>query len=278
MEYKVFPFIITNYKENSVIQNALNIVIIKDTQMINFFNYIDTNAEYNINTEQLRKLYKDRVDEAIEFMKINRLIDEVHPKNIKYKDITVVSNDEIFINSMRFNTIGLNEKFIFEFLPENNDKFKINYPDNLYIFFLNPFNYKYYVELVNVIRDNNILSRFGFFYNQSIYLSNYYKKEWNNPCPLCFFGNIEATLRGKSKAYNTVSFQTILDIVYKKDPSFKIENVFTNNSILPFVSVLLAQLYIYDNSLINNVQYIDFNNNIVLSDQAIYWEMCDCYE
>ncbi|MBU3228910.1 McbB family protein [Clostridium algidicarnis] len=278
MEYKVFPFIITNYEKTSVIQNSLNTVIVKDEQMICFFNWVDSNSVYNVSKDHLIRIFKEETCEAIEFMKFNHLIDEVNEKNIKFKNVTVVSNDEVFINSVKFNSDGHSEKFIYELLPMDFNEFKITNPQNLYLFFLNPFNYKYYSELVNVIRNNNILSRFGFYYNHSLLLSNYYKKEWCNPCPLCFFGNIESSLRGMYKGSTAVSFLTLLDLIYKKDPGFVIKNTFSNYSISMFVNTILNDIVITDHSHINNVKYIDFNKNIVLLDQAIHWELCDCYE
>ena len=278
MDYRVFPFLITNYEEMSVIQNYKNIVIIKDIEMINFFNWIDSNEIYKVSIDQINELFNDRTEQAIEFMRNNYLMDKIRPKIINFENIRVISNDETFINSMKFNSIGHNEKFIYELLPRDFHEFEVNNILDLYIFFLNPFNYKYYTELVNIIKENNVLSRFSFYYNNSIFLSNYYKKEWYNPCPLCFFGNVESSLRGKSKVLNTVSFQTLLDLIYKKDPAFEIQNTFTNYSISIFVNTLLNDMDIIDNSQLNNVQYIDFNRNIVLADQAIHWELCDCYE
>ena len=278
LKYKVFPFLITDYEKISVVQNSQNTVIIKDPQMIYFFDWVDSSGIYQVSTDQLNEIFTDRTDKAIEFMKQNFLLGDIKQKIIKFENVTVVSNDKVFMDSMKFNSKGHLDKFIFEVLPRDFHQFKINNSQNLYIFFLNPFNYKYYIELVNIIRDNNILSRFGFYYDHSIFLSNYYKKEWYNPCPLCFFGNIESSLRAKSKVLNTVSFQTLLDLIYKKDPEFEIQNTFTNYSISTFVNTLLNDLNIVDNSQINNVQYIDFNKNIVLSDQATHWELCDCYE
>lgn len=276
--FKIHPFIITNYDDMSVIQNSLSTVVLKNAEMINFFNWADSNAEYNVSLEKLNSFFKDETDTAIEFMKANKLIGITVSKNINFENVVIVSNDKTFLNSMKFNACGHFENFIYEDLPDNFNEFKINNPDDLYIFFLNPFNYKYYSELVSIVKEHNTLCRFAFYYNHSIFLSNYYKKEWGTPCPLCFFGNLEASLRGKSKELSTVSFQTLLDLVYKKDPQFKIENSFNNYSILIFVNIILNELKIKDNSYINNVQYIDFNRNTVLMDQAIHWELCDCYE
>lgn len=278
MEYRIFPFLITNCEEISVIQNSQSTVILKKSEMIDFFNWIDSSGVYEVSMKQLNEIFNEQTEKAIEFMQRNNLIGEIKQKIISYEDITVVSNDEIFIKSMKFNSKGHNENFIYELLPRDFHDFKINNLQSLYIFFLNPFHYKYYTELINIIRDNNILSRFGFYYEHRIFLSNYYKQEWYNPCPLCFFGNVESSLRGNSKLLNTVSFQNLLDLIYKKEPGFEVENTFNNYSILTFVDTLLKDLDIDNNSQINNVQYIDFNKNIVLSDQAIHWELCDCYE
>lgn len=278
MEYKIFPFIITDCEEYSVIQNAKNTVILKDSLMISFFHWVEKNVEYNINKVQLSEFFKEEVDEAILFMKNNSLLNDVILINMEFEKITVVSNDKIFKDSMKFNSIGRDENITYELLPKDINDFHINNTEDLYIFFLNPFNYRHYIELVNFVKECNVVSRFAFYYNHSIFLSNYYKKEWYNPCPICFFGNVESSLRGASKASNTVSFQTLLDLIYKKDPKFEIKNNFTNYSILTLVNTLLDELNYIDNTHINDVKYIDFNRNIVMSDQSMHWELCDCYE
>lgn len=276
--FKIYPFIITNYDDMSVLQNSINTVILKNKDMIDFFNWVDAKAEYEVSIQKISGFFNEITDDAIEFMKSNNLIEIITPKKISFKNVVVVSNDVTFLNSIKFNSGGHRENFIYEELQDNLSDYKIKGNDDLYIFFLNPFNYKRFTELVNIVRNNNVLCRFAFYYNYNIFLSNYYKKDWVNPCPLCFFGNLESSLRGKYSALNTVSFQTLLDLIYKKDPKFQIENLFTNYSISPLVNVILNELDINDNSLINNVQYIDFNKNIVLMDEAIHWELCDCYE
>lgn len=278
MGYRIFPFIITDCEEYSVIQNAKNTVILKDSLMISFFHWVEKDVQYNISKEQLREFFNEEVDEAIRFMKNNSLLSDANSINMEFEKITVVSNDKTFIDSMRFNAIGRDENITYELLPNDISDFHVNNTEDLYIFFLNPFNYRHYSELVNIVKEYNIVSRFGFYYNHSIFLSNYYKKEWYNPCPMCFFGNVESSLRGMSKASNTTSFQTLLDLIYKKDPKFEIKNKFSNYSILIFVNTLLDELNYIDNTHINNVSYIDFNRNTVMSDQSMHWELCDCYE
>ena len=76
----------------------------------------------------------------------------------------------------------------------------------------------------------------------------------------------------------TTSFQSILDIIYKRHPDFNVENKFTNYSIKGLVNLLLDQIDIKNNAVINNVYSIDFINNIVSVDEAMHWELCDCYE
>jgi len=214
LEYKVLPFIITNYDEISVIQNAVNTVIINDAEMIEFFNKIDFNSEHKLSYDNLCETFKDKKDNAIEFLINNLLIQKVKTKIIEYEKVVIISNDEVFINSMKFNSNGHYEKIICEILPDDLRKFKINNINNMYIIFLNPFNLKYYIELVNIIKEKNVLSRFAFYYNNRIFISNYYKKEWYNPCPLCFFGNIESSLRGRGRALNTISFEKHLIVAY----------------------------------------------------------------
>ena len=87
--------------------------------MIDFFNWVDSNEVYEVSIEQLNKIFKEKTDTAIEFMQQNHLLGKVKQKIINYEGVTVVSNDEIFINSMKFNSNGHNEKFTYELLPRD---------------------------------------------------------------------------------------------------------------------------------------------------------------
>ena len=114
LKYKVFPFLITDYEKISVVQNSQNTVIIKDPQMIYFFDWVDSSGIYQVSTDQLNEIFTDRTDKAIEFMKQNFLLGDIKQKIIKFENVTVVSNDKVFMDSMKFNSKGHLDKFIFE--------------------------------------------------------------------------------------------------------------------------------------------------------------------
>jgi McbB family protein len=278
LTYKIIPFLITNYDDKSVVQNSENLVILKDKNMIDFLNWCDENAVYEVKREQVENFLKDRTSDGIKFMIDNNLIYLIKGKPVDYKDIVIYSNDDVFLDSMKFNAKGYDRKFLYKKLAVDNTNVGNLKKGNLYIIFLNPFNFRYFSEVVGSFREQNILCRFAFYYNNKIYITNYYKREWYNPCPLCFFGNLEASLRGMSAAYNTVSFQTLLDLIYKKDAKFQVKNNFSNYDMMLLTETLLYSLEIKNMSNINNVYYVDIKDHSVYSDSAMYWELCDCYD
>lgn len=278
MNYIVNPFLITEISDGAVIQNSKKTVVIKDSDLINFFNVCEKNNKYGYTYEELDDYFNSKIEIVLDFLKDNNLIKEETIPNIDYKSITVVSNDTVFLDSILFNTQGIDKKINIKNIKASYEKFEVTDYDSLYIVFLNPFDFQTLHNIVDKLKEANVISKVCFYYNHKIYMSNFYKKQWFNPCPICFFGNVEATLRGKSKALNTVPFQSLLDYIYNKKPNFKIENKFSPHQLVLFVQTLIENLAMFDNRHANLVNYIDFNNNSVGCDEAIHWELCDCYE
>lgn len=276
--FKILPYIITAIDDYAVIQNAQNTVVVKSIPLIEFFKKYDSETHLYFSKEDLKMIFIDEADIIIKFMIDNKLLRLESPRNISYKKVIFCSNDSTFIESAKFNLnsrdtvmefISLNELIECELLPD---------ADSLYIVFLNPFNINVLSKVVDSLNCMNALMKVGFYYNNMIYASNYYKREWNNPCPKCFFSNLEGTLRGRSKGTKTVSFATLMDLIYKKEPLFNIHAKLENNDLLPLIDILNDDLRSDQNSQANLVNMIDFNKRIVWTDKAIYWEVCSCYE
>ena len=139
LRYKVIPFLITNYDDISVVQNSDDLAILNDKNMINFFNWCDENAVYEVNEEQIEMFLKDKVTNAIEFMMENNLIYLIKDRLIDYNNIVIYSNDDTFLKSIEFNADGYDGDILYKRLLLDHTNMESLDKDNLYIVFLNPF-------------------------------------------------------------------------------------------------------------------------------------------
>lgn len=265
--YNLYPFIITNYEDTSILQNSFTTIILKDRELIKFLNWIDINEVYEVSNEEIESLLGKKHEEILDFMINNKIIHECIKPKLAFKDIIVISNDKLFLDNMQYISQGIESKLKSIFFDKNLDNIEIK-KDNLYLVFLNPFNITLYTNISDILHNKNVIYRIAFYYNNYIFVSNYHKKEWVNPCPICFYHNVESSLKAKYNSMGTTSFQSILDIIYKRHPDFNVENKFTNYSIKGLVNLLLDQIDIKNNAVINNVYSIDFINNIVSVDEA----------
>lgn len=272
------PFLITELDENIVLQNVHNIYIIKDKAMIELIKYLDENGVQIIDKELLDRFFIDKIDAATKFLVGNKIIEKVKAKAINYDKVRIFSNDNIISKSIEFNSSGIQKKILLHEINDISDDSIHEMKEDLCVLILNPFNYHLMTSLISKFQKENILVRVCFYYNNKFYLSNYYKREWYNPCPLCFFAHLESCLRSESKHYNTTSFQTILDLIYSKKPMFNIQNLFTNYAALSVVQSILRGIENIDNKDIIGIIAIDINSNTLVYEQALHWELCDCYE
>ena len=153
-----------------------------------------------------------------------------------------------------------------------------SYPKDVLIVFLNPFDLKTMNELTEEIKKKNLLVKFIFAYNNKIYFSNFYKKSWCNPCPMCFFYELESQLRGENSE-DQISFQTMIDVLYEQKAQFSVH--------LPLDSIdyihIICLLSKYFNKEIKSYYYdevleLDLADYKVSEDTAYHWGYCDCYE
>ncbi|EJH6411503.1 McbB family protein, partial [Enterococcus faecalis] len=135
-----------------------------------------------------------------------------------------------------------------------------------------------YEIIVNIAKEKNVVVKIIFSYNHHIYFSNFYKREWYNPCPICFFSELESQLRGEITS-DTANFQTIIDLLYTKSQNFAIEYPLQKDDYFTIVYTIMRNL---DSDLmkcdLDEVLSIDLNNHLVTKDIAYHWGYCDCYE
>ena len=281
LNYRIFPYIITDIDDYAVVQNVKTICFLKDKKLIKFLKNKESEYTLNFTYEILNEYMGTQTDESLQFLLENQLIEEIKKVDLLYDKLIVTSNDKLIIDSMNYNLDGINVKYSCHYFENKNLKYKCyekNTEKPLYIIVLNPFNYSEFVKIVEDMKQKNVICRFAFLYNNKFYITNYYKKDWYNPCPLCFFSQLETSLRAKSKIYSRPTFQTIMDLIYKKSTNFNIEIKLNNFKCLILIKGLLEDIEKLDEVNIKNIKAIDINNGYVEYDQALHWELCDCYE
>lgn len=280
MEYKVYPFILnTLVEKQTIIQNVKGIVILKNRQMVDLFDYLDVNNIDVISDEIISHFFYENSDEAIQFMLKHNLIYRERKIKINFKKVNFYTNCRKIKECLNLNLSGypavtgtVNDFDL--------DVLEFDYEQmigNLNVFILNPFNYKKFVYLVNKLKDKDVMFQIVFYYNRGFYFSNYFKKEWNTPCPICFFSKIESELRAEAMA-GIDSFQTVMDLIYYRKEYFENKIELENHMIVPMIYMIIKQIRSGDEQLIKFVNYININTYSVKTDIATYWELCECNE
>ena len=149
---------------------------------------------------------------------------------------------------------------------------------DLLIVFFNPFNLDKMNQIDLFAKKKNILVKFIFPYNNKIYFTNFYKKSWYNPCPMCFFYMLESQLRGETEE-NNINFQTLLDLLYAQKAIFDIHLPLDSSVYLQIIYHLARYLRnMPDDNKLDEVLEICLKDFSVNRDIACHWGYCDCYE
>lgn len=253
-----------------VIQNSNGINFIKDIKLGNFLEYIDENNLNIFSLEIFRKFFEDQeLDKYIEFLKSSEIIVDYDLDYESYiSKIGIYSNCELVREY--FNFIS-DEKFEFFYDIEEGYKYDI------IVLFFSPFILQEYNNLVDKFKNFKIPLMTCFCYNNKFYISNLYKSDWCNPCPKCFFSNLETSLRAYGNMQNSPSFQTIVDLIYSYNCNFKIEFPIDKRNLIYTISEIIKIANTDINILANKIVEIDLNGNISY-DVPTHWEICDCFE
>ncbi|MQQ29130.1 McbB family protein [Streptococcus mitis] len=282
MQYNIYQFVITDFKKYLVVQNCKGITIIKDKKIISFFKQLDKDNRLCISQSFLEEFFGSDTASIVEYLMDSSLIYKEINKE-RFKKIRILSNNEDFILSAEYNNknsssyivenriIGSSSNFL-EYLKNIS-----GVDESLFIISLLPFDYSDFLKIVNIMSEKDVMCAFVFSYNNSLYLTNIYKKTWYNPCPKCFFAHLEASLRSYSRATGTVTFQTVIDLLYNNKVKY--------SPTLPLTSVLtleiLSELFKIEKTDLNELssRIVQVNEETGISyDCAIHWELCDCFE
>lgn len=273
--YRIQPFIWQKLlNDQTVFQTQSSTVIIQNKELSNYLIALEKNNKLEITSQEIEDFWGSKTNEIIDFLTNQKLLVPEVEQEIYLKKILVLSNDEKFIDSMNYNIHGLYKIIMVN--QKELETYTTNKTDIL-IVFLNPFKLDYLLEIYKIAREKDIICKFIFSYNNKIYFSNYHKKTWYNPCPLCFFYSIESELRGEENG--EISFQTIIDLFYAQNIRFEINLPLSQTAYLHIIYLLTKYLTnISDKYLIDEVAELDLQDNTIRKDTAYHWGYCDCYE
>ena len=277
--YKIRPFLIYDIEIGTVFQNGLNTVVVKNKEVIELLKDLDKGKELEISEEKLKSYFPNNFEAALKFILNNNIIYEEIKPVFSFKDLHVYSNCDAFKTTLDFfiKDIDFFEK------KEIHDLENYNYlpkKDDLAIIFLNPFELGEFKNVVDKFKETGCVVKFIFYYNNSIYISNYYKPEWKNPCPKCFFYSLEAQLRSYGQNPEYLNFQTLVDMFSAKEIKFKSEALLKPHNFIGVMDALFNQFKNINNfnAIVNEVWEISVETTYTNTDYCYHFDMCDCYE
>ena len=273
--YRIQPFIWQKLLDDQIVfQTQNSTVVIRNKDLSDFLIALEKENKQEISRQVSETVCGTNADKITDFLVNQKILIPEIKQEININKILVFSNDAKFIDSMSYNIGDLYEIVIVN--KKELEAYQTVITDML-IVFLNPFKFDYLVEIYKIVREKDIICKFIFSYNNRIYFSNYHRKTWYNPCPLCFFYSIESTLRGEDNG--EVSFQTIIDLFYAKNIRFEINLPLTQSAYLHIVYLLTKYLLnTSDTYLIDEVAELNLQDGSVRKDIAYHWGYCDCYE
>lgn len=184
MQYNIYQFVITDFKKYLVVQNCKGITIIKDKKIISFFKQLDKDNRLCISQSFLEEFFGSDTASIVEYLMNSSLIYKEINKE-RFKKIRILSNNEDFILSAEYN--NKNSSYIVENRIIGSSSNFLEYLKNisgvdesLFIISLIPFDYSDFLKIVNIMSEKDVMCAFVFSYNNSLYLTNIYKKTWYN--------------------------------------------------------------------------------------------------
>lgn len=274
--YKVQPFIWKRFSENeAVFQTQNSTVVITNKNMIEFLIEVESQGKTQLDVRDIEKHFCEKSDDVISFLENNQILKREIKKELSINNLYMLSTDTKLANMIGF---YLEEDFSVGQISENELIGKDFDENDCLIVFMNPFSISKLEEYTNIAQNKNVIIKVIFTYNNKIYFSNFYKKKWYNPCPMCFFGALESQLRGEINDVS-INFQTLIDILYAKQGMFEIEVPLTKSAYFHILYLLMQYLLpILSEHKVDEVLELDLSNFTVNKDIAYHWGYCDCYE
>jgi McbB family protein len=274
--FSIKPYFIYDIETGTVLQNGISTVIINNAHLVEFLKNVESKKQRVISPEEIKSTFGEAFQKVLDFLLDNSIIQKQNVPALKYEKIILLHNNQAF--ATLFKNIITPTYSNFETINIS-DSFDINKNDTLYVFFMNPFSIKEYISICDHFEQNDVVYKTCFFYNHSLYVSNFHKHSWYNPCPKCFFYSLEAHLRG-GRFSDSINFQTLIDIIYEQTERFPIQADLTPLNYIAVIKLMSEQMLCSKdfNKIYNQVFEYQICDSKLNTDYAYYWEICDCYE
>lgn len=279
--YNITPYLLYSTKESyNIVQTKENSLVINSQPLIEFLEFLEEEQLSSITKNEIKAFFNDDekfTEKIVNFLCENEIFRQNIEKKLSLESINVISNEEIDLKNFLGNLLKVKNFYTVQELVNER---KIVEDSSLILIILNPFNLSNLKEVLKVLADHeNLIYKVIFPYNNSIYISNYYSKAWNNPCPICFISSLEAQLRGNINGDISWNFQMIMDLIYEEKLDFEYNGLLEEQDYVPAINILLKDMLNANiASNIDKVYKISLADYFIDSDIAYYWEMCDCYE
>ncbi|EFM29959.1 hypothetical protein HMPREF9352_0552 [Streptococcus gallolyticus subsp. gallolyticus TX20005] len=283
MNFFIYQFVIFELEEYVLVQNCKGLNMIKNKKLIEFFKILDADNKLCVNKKFLDDFFEEESNEVTRYLLDNELV-YLEPEKTIFSKIKLFLNNKVIFESLEYNKIG-SKKEIEATLLENSLEMtnilesEINNTDSntLFIVVLTPFDYCEFLKLNNLLSEGNKMFAFVISYNSSFYITNIHMKKWFNPCPKCFFSQLEASLRAYNKRTTSITFQTIVDLLYNNKINYNPTLPVNRRLVLPLILEILKIESCDINDTASRIVKINDEDGIIY-DQAIHWELCNCFE
>lgn len=277
--YKIKPFLIYDIEVGTVFQNSTSTALVKNKKLINFLKDLEINKKNTITENELKNYFPNNFEETLHFILTNNIIYRKIEPIFSFNDLYIYTNCNVFKEVSQFFIKDLDSFGKIEF--HNLEKsYSLPKEDDLCIIFLNPFELVEFEKIVNKFKEIDCVVKYIFYYNHSIYISNFHKPSWKNPCPKCFFYSLESQLRSFGNINENLNFQTLVDMFSVKEAKFKSWFLPKPYNFISVFDVLFNQFKSLSdfNSIVNLVHEISIETTYINTDFCYPWDMCDCYE
>lgn len=256
-------------------QTQTSSVMITNARIAEFLIEIEKRRCTYIEEEEFYKIFGIETKNILRFLEDNRILKKKEEQRIDIKRIVIVSDDNFFVRVI--------QEYFSDIHPilavSNNDIQNFDYEENdLILSYIKHFSIEELELLRQCSEKNDSYLKVIFPYDSKIYFTNFYKKSWYTPCPLCFFYELEGQLRGESGEYS-ITFQTLMDFIYTKKANFQYEVLLSKMDYLSIGFILSKYLKSnMDESKFNEIIELDLKNGRINRDISYHWGYCDCYE
>lgn len=280
VKYETNTFFIEDIDDvHAYLMNTKTIINLSDKSLIAMLHWIDENKISEIDDHKIAYFMNEKKKQSIEFLLSEHILLEP-TKEKNFDRVTYVTNDAVIGEMLSYVLIGsenMGQKAQVTTVNDLNEFFsKKNTSDNCQFFFiLNPFTVGDLDSITKFAQKNIISVRVAFFYNFKFYVTNVYSPDLLSPCPMCFFYNLESSLRVTDRVNDSITFQNIVDLIYNQTTKFTSEASFTRKQLLSFISLIIR---LAEDKGYGDVYELDYDSARVVTDIAYHWELCDCYE